>query len=71
MILSSFSENADKIWKIGTRYHSSNIELFFFFLVFLGMHFLAYGSFQAKGYIEAAAASVYHSHSNVRSELHL
>ena len=32
---------------------------------------VAYGSSQARGYIRAAAASLRHSHSNTRSELHL
>ena len=32
--------------------------------------FAAYGSSQARGGIEAAAAGLYHSHSNTRSEQH-
>ena len=32
---------------------------------------MAYGGTQAEGLLEAIAASVYHSHSNARSELHL
>ena len=32
---------------------------------------VAHGSSQARGQIRAAAASLYHSHSNARSELHL
>ena len=31
----------------------------------------AHGSFQARGQIQAAAASLHHSHSKVGSELHL
>jgi len=32
---------------------------------------MAYGSSQAKGQIRTAAASLHHSYSNTRSELHL
>ena len=32
---------------------------------------MAYGDFQARGLIRAVAASLYQSHSNARSELHL
>jgi len=32
---------------------------------------MAYGSSQAGGYIGAAAAGLYHSHSSTRSEPHL
>ena len=34
-------------------------------------HLLAYGSPQAQGPIGAVAASLHHSHSNTRSELHV
>ena len=37
---------------------------------FLRATLMAYGSFQARGRIRAADASLYHSHSNIRSELH-
>ena len=32
---------------------------------------MAYGGSQAKGGVASAAASLHHSHSNARSELHL
>ena len=32
---------------------------------------VTYGSSQAKGSIRTAASSMYHSHSNSRSELHM
>ena len=49
---------------------------FFFFFVFCLLSFfraapVAYGCFQARGPIGAAAASLHHSHSNSGSELHL
>ena len=50
---------------------------FFFFLLLLFFFFSlgaapeAYGSSQARGWIGAAAAGLYHSHSNVRSWLRL
>ena len=49
----------------------------FLFLLLLFFSFLfraapaAYGSSQARGQVRAAAASLYYSHSNVRSKLHL
>ena len=43
------------------------IAIFFFFRATP----VASGSFQARGRIEAAAAGLYHSHSNGRSNLHL
>ena len=48
--------------------------VFFFFFFFFGLFRVAptaYGSSQAKGPIEAAAASLHHTHSNARSEPHL
>ena len=48
-------------------------NLIFFFCLFRAAFclFVAYGSSQASGWIGAAAASLRHSHSNARSELHL
>ena len=43
---------------------------FFFFFLFLGAPG-AYGGFQARGGVGAAAAGLCHSHSNVASKLHL
>jgi len=43
---------------------------FFFFFLFRAAP-AACGSSQARGQIGAAAAGLYHSHSNARSELHL
>ena len=51
------------IWSFCNRY-------FFFVLIFRASP-VAYGSFQAKGQIEAAAASLQHSHSDTGSRLHL
>ena len=48
---------------------SSTLLPFFFFL--LGGSGVAYGSYQARGRIRATTASLYHSHSNTRSELQL
>ena len=42
-----------------------------FFFFFFRAALAAYGSFQSRDPIEAAAASLHHSHSNARSELHL
>ena len=36
---------------------------------FFSGHTVAYGSYQARGQTRAAAAGLYHSHSNARSEL--
>ena len=44
--------------------------LFFFFFLFRATP-VAYGGSQARGPIEAVAASLRHSHSNARSEPHL
>ena len=44
---------------------------FFFFPCFLELYPIAYGSFQARDGIGAAAAGLCHSHSNARYELHL
>ena len=46
-------------------------KLFFFFNTLLRTAPVAYGIFQARGQIRAAAASLHHSHSNARSEPHL
>ena len=43
---------------------------YFFFLLFRAA-LAAYGSSQVRGLIRAAAASLHHSHSNIRSEQHL
>ena len=42
-----------------------------FFFFFLRAALAAYGSSWARGQIEAAAAGLYHSHSNTGFELHL
>ena len=42
-----------------------------FFFVFFRAALVAYGGSQARGSIRAVAASLHHSHSNARSELHL
>ena len=44
------------------------VEVIFFFFRATSS---AYGSFQARSQIGATAASLYHSQSNTRSELHL
>ena len=44
------------------------LELFLFFLSFLGPLPVAYGGSQARGPIGATAAGLCHSHSNVGSE---
>ena len=49
---------------------------FFFFFFFVFFFFFrvvpaAYGGYQARGPVGAVAASLYHSHSNMGSELHL
>ena len=46
-------------------------SFFFFFFFFLRAALVAYGGFQARSQIGAAAASLSHSHSNTGSELHL
>ena len=43
----------------------------FFFLSFFRATSAAYGNFQARGPVRAVAASLCHSHSNARFELHL
>ena len=43
--------------------------LFFFFLIFFRATPEGYVNSQARGPIRAAAAGLYHSHSNTRSEL--
>ena len=48
--------------------------VFFFFLSFFGLFRaspMAYGGSQASGWIKAVAANLYHSHSNLGSELPL
>ena len=51
------------------------LALFFFFFFLLILLFrtvpVAYGSSQARGHIRAAAAGLYHSHSNMGSKPHL
>ena len=46
---------------------------FYLFIYFLGPHpwYMVYGGSQARGPIGAVAAGLRHSHSNIRSELHL
>ena len=44
------------------------LSLFFFFFCFFWAMPMAYGSFHARGWIWAAAASLHHSQSNVGSE---
>ena len=46
-----------------------NIRFFFFFLVFLGPHLRTYGGSQPRGPLEAIAAGLHQSHSNLGSEL--
>ena len=41
----------------------------YFFFVFMATP-AAYGSSQARGQVEAAAADLYHRHSNTKSKLH-
>ena len=41
---------------------------FSFFAFFFKALLVAYGSSQARGQMRAAAASLHHSHSNIRSE---
>ena len=48
-----------------------SLSLFLSFSLLFRAAGTAYGSFQARGHIGAAAASLYHSHSNARSEQHL
>ena len=52
-------------------FHFIYLFIFFVFLPFLGPLPAAYGGSQARGRIGAAAASLCHNHSNIRSELHL
>ena len=54
-------------WEVLTRRYSFSFFLFFFFFCFL----VAYGSSQTRSQIRVAAASLYHNHSNIGSELHL
>ena len=44
---------------------------YYLFICLLGVAPAAYGSSQARGRIGVVAASLHHSHSNVRFELHL
>ena len=50
---------------------ASSAGFFVLFCFFLWLHLQPMGSFQARGRIEAAAASRCHSHSHTRSEPHL
>ena len=52
-------------------YLSFSLFFFFAFLPFSWAVPTAYGDCQARGLIRAVAASLYQSHSNVGSELHL
>ena len=45
------------------------MDLFVIIYLFFRVALVAYGSFQARGLIEATSASLHHSHSNTRSEL--
>ena len=54
------------------RTHLRNLfHLSFFLLLLFRAASAAFGSFQARGQIGAAAASLPHSHSNIKSESHL
>ena len=44
---------------------------FYLFIFILRATSAAYGSFQARGLVGAAAAGLHHSHSNMGSEQHL
>ena len=47
------------------------LKTFYNFFFFLRAALMAYGGSQARGLTGAAAAGLYHSHSNAGSELHL
>ena len=49
---------------------SLSLFYYYYFLLFRAA-LAAYGSSQVRGLIRAAAASLHHSHSNIRSEQHL
>ena len=68
-------ENKNKVMWGGPNPTKFSFNLFyliflFSFLLFRAIH-VGYGSPQASGQIGAAAASLHHSHSNLRSEPHL
>ena len=48
-----------------------NCFIYLFIYLLFSTTPVAYGGSQAKGQIRAAAVSLYHSHNNTRSELHL
>ena len=50
---------------------SEFVNFYFLFFVFLGLHPWNMEIPRARGQIGATAASLFHSHSNARSELHL
>ena len=63
----------DKSSNFGRKLDFLNFYLFYFifclFVFFFRVAPAAYGGSQARGQIRAVAASLYHSHSNARSEL--
>ena len=49
-----------------------NLSIYFFtFFLWGGAESMSYGSSRARGQIGAAAASLYHNHSNTKSKSHL
>ena len=61
-------------WNIKFQTNHYLGEFFFFFFCLFALSWAApaaYGGSQTRGLIGAAAASLHHSHSNTRSELHL
>ena len=63
----------DAWWIINPLSHPGNSpdNIFLFFFFFFRAAPVAYGNSQARGQIRATAASLYHSHSNAGSKLHL
>ena len=59
---------------LGPLFHSFIFFIFFYFLIFgfclSRAALMAHGGSKAKGPIQAVAASLHHSHSNIRSKLH-
>ena len=69
--LFEFSLLTEKLWVI-PKVPSSFLFFFSFsFFLFFFFFWVVYGSSQARGQIVATAASLHHSHSNARFELHL